>query len=351
MHSATELSNYKGAIDLGRSADAGLSLSGRWGLWSGVLDEVSSASAHAGDLFTEGWLLHQLGTRSLVTGDADAAGDMLHQAADIRRQIGDAEGLEVTEHNLRFLPPIPPVVLPASSVEAPTEGSGFPGWLWTMIAGLIAVVTIALLVLPKLGAEPSGDSGASAAATTTITAFEDAATTSPPASGPTTTDPPPTTIPPTTDTTTTTTGPTTSATEPPPPPTTGSTTTGPAPPPETKVTVPPQACEEKLTTPGSFTVTLDAGESHLDADFGVTCNLAFTGAPDLGAPDLGAPDLGAADLLDGQGDQAALPNTGLTTGAVLRLALLLLLIGVEVLITVGKREDEHRILTLPLSGI
>jgi hypothetical protein len=54
----------------------------------------------------------------------------------------------------------------------------------------------------------------------------------------------------------------------------------------------------------------------------------------------------AEDLL---ADQAALPNTGLTTGAVLRIALLLLLIGVEVLITVGKREDEYSIATLPLS--
>ncbi|MCL1588656.1 MAG: hypothetical protein M3092_09565, partial [Actinomycetia bacterium] len=68
MRAASERSNYNGAIELGRSADAGLSLSGRWGLWSGVLDEVSSASTHAGDLFTEGWLLHQLGSRSLVTG-------------------------------------------------------------------------------------------------------------------------------------------------------------------------------------------------------------------------------------------------------------------------------------------
>jgi hypothetical protein len=89
-------------------------------------------------------------------------------------------------------------------------------------------------------------------------------------------------------------------------------------------------------------VALDAGESRLDAGFGLTgCVLPLT---DGLAP-------GAQDLLDGQGDQAALPNTGLTTGGVLRLALLLLLIGVEVLITVGRRDDEYSILTLPLSEI
>jgi hypothetical protein len=85
MRSASERNNFSSAIELGRFADAGLSLSGRWGLWSGVLDEVSSASAHVGDLFTDGWVLHQLGSQSLVTGDAATAGTMLHQAADIRR--------------------------------------------------------------------------------------------------------------------------------------------------------------------------------------------------------------------------------------------------------------------------
>jgi uncharacterized repeat protein (TIGR01451 family) len=149
VRSASEASNYASAIDLGRSADAGLSLSGRWGLWSGVLDEVSSASAHAGDLFTDGWLLHQLGSRSLVTGDAATAGDMLQQAADIRRQIGDAEGLEVTEHNLRLLPPIPPVVVPGSAAGASTEESGFPGWLWVILGAGIVIAILAVLVLPK----------------------------------------------------------------------------------------------------------------------------------------------------------------------------------------------------------
>jgi hypothetical protein len=82
-------------------------------------------------------------------------------------------------------------------------------------------------------------------------------------------------------------------------------------------------------------------QTGMDPDSGLGCGLPLTAAPDLGAQ----------DLMDGQGDQAALPNTGLTTGAVLRLALLLLLIGVEVLITVGKRDDEYTILTLPLSDI
>ena len=94
-------------------------------------------------------------------------------------------------------------------------------------------------------------------------------------------------------------------------------------------------------------MTLEGGESHLDADFGLVACLPNTGGPDLIAP----PDSAELPATVAPTDQAALPNTGLTTGAVLRLALLLLLIGVEVMITVGKRDDEHSILTLPLSDI
>jgi hypothetical protein len=118
--------------------------------------------------------------------------------------------------------------------------------------------------------------------------------------------------------------------------------------PTTTITAPPPPpCEAGLTTPGSFVVTLEEGESHLDAGFGLVACLPITGGPGLVAP----PD---SAVLPGTGsptDAAELPLTGINTNSVLRIALLLLLIGVEVLITVGKREDEYSIATLPLSDI
>jgi hypothetical protein len=257
MRSASERSNYASAIELGRFADAGLSLSGRWGLWSGVLDEVSSASAHAGDLFTDAWLLHQLGSRSLVTGDAAAAGDMLYQAADIRRQIGDTEGLEVTEHNLRFLPPNRPVVLPVAPI-------GILVGLWRIVVDRIAIVILLLLLLvllvttcPLVTTSPGGECVEVVLAGPPLMAVADTVSE-------------------------------------------------------------PISC---ATTPTSITVTLEAGAKHVDADFGMT---------------------------------SAMPNSGTAIScrmAILGIAILLLLVVIEVLITVTTREYQGIIFTLPLSSV
>jgi hypothetical protein len=75
------------------------------------------------------------------------------------------------------------------------------------------------------------------------------------------------------------------------------------------------------TTPTSITVTLEAGAKHVDADFGTR----FT-----------------------------TPNSGTATSCgmpILEIAILLLLVVVEVLITVTTRENQGIIYTLPLSRV
>jgi hypothetical protein len=263
MRTASERSNYTSAIELGRFADAGLSQSGRWGLWSGVLDEVSDASAHAGDPFTNGWVLHQLGTQSLVTGDAATASDMLHQAADIRRQIGDTEGLEVTEHNIRFLPPpsraVLPVVLPAG---------GFLAGLWALTTNWNAIAIILLLgSISLIGSE----SCIRLALSTTITA-----TTAPPLM------------------------------------TAGTHVAADSLDPSTSL------CAPRVTSARSFTVTLEAGEGHIDADFGVA---------------------------------AIMPNTAIVTGFIPRIVIYLFLFGLIVLVNLTEHEDSYTIATWPSSDI
>ena len=155
IRSAAQDQDYAAAMALGRSADAALSLSGRWGVWGQVLDATKEAATAAMDPFVEGWSLHQLGTRALAEQRNADALDMLGRAADIRRQIGDDAGLEVTEHNLSLLNPPPAVVPPDSPPPAtPPSSSGIPWWAWTMIVvGLLAIAGIAGFIVVSQGSD------------------------------------------------------------------------------------------------------------------------------------------------------------------------------------------------------
>jgi hypothetical protein len=145
---ATGDHDYAAAMTLGRSADAALSLTGRWGVWGQVLDATKEAATAAMDPFVEGWSLHQLGTRALAEQRDAEALDMLGRAAEIRRRIGDDAGLEVTEHNLSLLTTPPAVVPPDSPPPVPPPSSGgIPWWAWTMIVvGLLAVAAVGFIV-------------------------------------------------------------------------------------------------------------------------------------------------------------------------------------------------------------
>jgi hypothetical protein len=157
IRTATREHDYDTAIALGRSADGPLSLSGHWGVWGQILEATRDASTAAGDQFMEGWSLHQLGTRALAQQRKDDALAMLTKAADIRRQIGDQAGLDVTEHNLSLLAP-PPVAAPPQPprpTPPPTRG-GIPGWAWTMIAvGLLAVAGLVGFIVVSQGSDPT----------------------------------------------------------------------------------------------------------------------------------------------------------------------------------------------------
>ena len=51
------------------------------------------------DLAAEGWALHQQGTRALCLGNAIEAQTLLRQALNLRVQLGDRTGVDVTGHN------------------------------------------------------------------------------------------------------------------------------------------------------------------------------------------------------------------------------------------------------------
>ena len=144
------------AIRLARAIEGALAEAGRWDRWEAVLVSALGAARRLGDRATEGWALHQLGTRALGLDHAALAANTLQQALDIREQLGDAHGAEMTRRNLDLAagggPPPPP------------KGTGpkpRPRW-WLRI--LIAVTAGALVagaavVIANIGGDetPSGE--------------------------------------------------------------------------------------------------------------------------------------------------------------------------------------------------
>ncbi|MEN8040975.1 MAG: hypothetical protein ABFR95_05675 [Actinomycetota bacterium] len=137
MRAAIQKQDAEAAIELGRTADAGLAVSARWGLWSDVLSEVKRASSASDDQFSHAWSLHQLGTKALTAEGFEIGQELLTQAETIRESIGDTSGLEATRHNLQFAGP-PAVIPPEPPPPPPTPGT--PWWVWTLVVAAAIVV-------------------------------------------------------------------------------------------------------------------------------------------------------------------------------------------------------------------
>jgi hypothetical protein len=155
--SAAQAQDHGAAMALGRAADAALSLSGHWGIWGQVLEATRESASAAADPFVDAWALHQLGTRALAEQHDAQALELLGRAAEIRTQIGDQAGLEVTEHNLSLLTPAPATAPPGPTHPATPPSGGGIGWLaWTMIVvGLLAVAGIVGFVAMGRDPEPT----------------------------------------------------------------------------------------------------------------------------------------------------------------------------------------------------
>jgi len=100
---AAETGRHAEAARLGRALDTALAVTGRWGAWEQSLERVRGAAKALGDRTTEGWALHQLGTRRLCLDDKTEARRLLTEALAIREALGDRAGAAVTRHNLGLL--------------------------------------------------------------------------------------------------------------------------------------------------------------------------------------------------------------------------------------------------------
>jgi hypothetical protein len=126
---AASVGRWRDALRLGRALDTRLMLAGRWGAWAETLEGCLQAARTLGDLRSEGWALHQLGSRELCQREFETARRLLQQALGIREGLGDAEGTSVTRHNLGLLPPPPSARHSVPSVHKRHGGFRLRRWL------------------------------------------------------------------------------------------------------------------------------------------------------------------------------------------------------------------------------
>jgi uncharacterized repeat protein (TIGR02543 family) len=91
------------ALRLARTVNGALALLMRWATLVRTLRTALCAAEKLGDKPAIAWAHHELGTLHLAAEIPAAAQQHLEQARTIRRELGDAEGLAATEHNLVHL--------------------------------------------------------------------------------------------------------------------------------------------------------------------------------------------------------------------------------------------------------
>lgn len=105
-------------VAVARATEGKLALAGMLDSWERVLNAGLKACRRAGD---EAHMRHQLGTRLGLIGQDRAAIEYLERALELREQIRDKEGAEVTRHNLQQL-------RGGGSNGLDSGNGGGPGW-------------------------------------------------------------------------------------------------------------------------------------------------------------------------------------------------------------------------------
>ena len=116
---AAQTGRSEDVIQLGRAIDNYLILRGLWDAWGLSLSYILDAARKIGDQASEGWALHQIGTRAIGVGETNTALETLRQALEIRRSLGDHVGMSYTQHNIDLLVPPPPSNPPPAQPKPP----------------------------------------------------------------------------------------------------------------------------------------------------------------------------------------------------------------------------------------
>ena len=124
---------HRDSIRLARALSRLLALTGRWTALVETLRIAFRAAAALGDVPGTAWVRHELGTLALGAEDAQAAKGQLNEALGLRRGLGDAAGIEVTEHNL-------------ATVKAAFPSGMRPLTVALIVAGILLAVAGALAI-------------------------------------------------------------------------------------------------------------------------------------------------------------------------------------------------------------
>jgi hypothetical protein len=125
---------YADAFRLAHALAGALALLMRWVALVQALRIALKTAAALGDTAGVGWARHELGTFSIGAEDAKAATGQLEQARQIRHELRDDPGLQVTEHNL---------------ATADSAFGGGSGWSKPLI---VAAIIAGILLLGAVGA-------------------------------------------------------------------------------------------------------------------------------------------------------------------------------------------------------
>lgn len=143
LKQAGEKKQWPQLVKLGTALERISILQKKWQRWVQILDLLRMAARALADKKLEGWVLHQMGTRSMCLDMKPEAQEFLKQALDVRRAIGDRAGVEVTQHNLNVLLNLP--VPPAKVVRS--RMGNLQRWLLIGAAGGGAGIILLVLLV------------------------------------------------------------------------------------------------------------------------------------------------------------------------------------------------------------
>lgn len=143
MKRTGEKKQWPQLVKLGQALERISILQKKWQRWVQILDLLRMAARALADKKLEGWVLHQMGTRSMCLGAKVEAQEFLKQALNLRHAIGDKAGLQVTQNNLNVLLNLP---LAAPKTVKPRMGNLQRLLMIGAVGGGAGIILLMLLV-------------------------------------------------------------------------------------------------------------------------------------------------------------------------------------------------------------
>jgi len=140
-------------VTLGNALERFSILRKKWQRWLQILELLRKAAQALADKKLEGWVLHQLGTRSMCLGAKVEAQGFFEQALNIRHAIGDKAGLQVTQNNLNLLKGLP-VATKSGGRSQPPGNRNLIRWVVAGGVGGGAIILAGAIALSALIFQP-----------------------------------------------------------------------------------------------------------------------------------------------------------------------------------------------------